>query len=150
MAGNFPLHVALPLAKAEIIADEALSVATAEKMLPMTVVVLDAGGQVVCLKRQDGSGIGRVEIATAKAWGGLGFGESSRNLGARLKERLGFQVAAASAFDGQFAAVPGGALIMENGVVSGDLSEKDEFCACKGIQKAGYTSEPAELDESWR
>ena len=34
--------------------------------------------------------------------------------------------------------------------VSGDLSEKDEFCACKGIQKAGYASEPAELDESWR
>jgi len=156
MAGNFPLHVTLPLAKAEIIADEALSVATAEKMLPMTVVVLDAGGQVVCLKRQDGSGIGRIEIATAKAWGGLGFGESSRNLGGRLKERLGFQVAAASAFDGQFAAVPGGALIIENGAVigavgvSGDLSEKDEFCACKGIQKAGYVSEPTELDESWR
>ncbi|WP_420405221.1 GlcG/HbpS family heme-binding protein [Nisaea sp.] len=156
MAGNFPLKVTLPLAKAEIIADEALRVATEEKMLPMTVVVLDAGGQVVCIKRQDGSGIGRVEIATAKAWGGLGFGESSRNLGVRLKERLGFQVAAAAAFDGRMAAVPGGAMIMEDGAivgavgVSGDLSEKDEYCAARGIQKAGYTSEPAELDESWR
>lgn len=156
MAGNFPLHVALPLAKAETIADEALRIASAEKMMPMTVVVLDAGGQVVCLKRQDGSGIGRVEIATAKAWGGLGFGESSRNLGARLKERLGFQVAAASALDGRFAAAPGGVLIMQDGAiigavgVSGDASEKDEYCACKGIQKAGYASEPAELDESWR
>lgn len=156
MSGNLPLRVNLPLAKAEIIADEALRVATAEKMLPMTVVVLDAGGHLVCCKRQDGSGIGRVEIATAKAWGGLGFGESSRHLGQRLKERLGFQVAVASAFEGRFAAAPGGVLILEDGAVigavgvSGDASEKDEYCAIHGIRKAGFQTEPAELDTSWK
>ena len=81
---------------------------------------------------------------------------------ARVKSYLDYgaftpvQVAAAAAFEGRMAAVPGGAMIMEDGAiigavgVSGDLSEKDEYCAARGIQKAGYTSEPAELDESWR
>ena len=114
----------------------------------MTVVVLDAGGQIVCLKRQDSSGIGRVQIATAKAWGGLGLAVFT-NLGARLKERLGFQVAAASAFDGQFAAVPGGALILENGAVigavgvSGDLSGRTNIVPVRVSVKVSYMSEPA-------
>eukprot|EP00414_Alexandrium_minutum_P010758 CAMPEP_0113990818 /NCGR_PEP_ID=MMETSP0328-20130328/8751_1 /TAXON_ID=39455 /ORGANISM="Alexandrium minutum" /LENGTH=49 /assembly_acc=CAM_ASM_000350 len=36
-------------------------------MAPLTVVVLDAGGGVVCAKREDGSGIMRFDVAFAKA-----------------------------------------------------------------------------------
>ncbi|OYW06245.1 MAG: GlcG protein, partial [Acidiphilium sp. 37-67-22] len=49
-------------------------------LAPLTVVVLDAGGHMVALAREDGSGIARVEIATGKAWGGLGVGAGSRML----------------------------------------------------------------------
>ena len=53
---------------------------------PLTVVVLDAGGHDLALKRQDGSGILRVDIARGKAWGALGMGFSSRELGEQAKK----------------------------------------------------------------
>ena len=46
-------------------------------------VVLDAGGHQVVLKREDGSGILRPEIATAEAYGALGIGLSCREIGDR-------------------------------------------------------------------
>ena len=36
-------------------------------MMPLTVVVLDTGGHVIAMKREDGSGIMRNEIAIGKA-----------------------------------------------------------------------------------
>ena len=37
-------------------------------MMPLTVVVLDSGGHVIAMKREDGSGIMRNEIAIGKAY----------------------------------------------------------------------------------
>ena len=37
-------------------------------MMPLSVVVLDTGGHVVAMKREDGSGIMRNEIAIGKAY----------------------------------------------------------------------------------
>ncbi len=37
--------------------------------MPLTVAVLDAGGHIVALKREDNSGILRPDIAPGKAWG---------------------------------------------------------------------------------
>ena len=54
------------LAQADLIANEAIAKGRALNFLPLTVVVLDAGGHVVVTKREDGSGILRVEIATGK------------------------------------------------------------------------------------
>jgi uncharacterized protein GlcG (DUF336 family) len=52
--------------------------------------------------------------------------------------------------------VPGGVLVeTTDGItigaigISGDTSEKDEYCAILGIQKAGLKSEPAEVDPDW-
>lgn len=47
-------------------------------MDPLTIVVLDAGGHIIVLKREDGAGILRPELAIAKAYGALGMGMSSR------------------------------------------------------------------------
>jgi hypothetical protein len=33
--------------------------------------------------------------------------------------------------------------------ISGDTSEKDEYCAILGIKEAGLFSEPAEIDPDW-
>lgn len=52
-------------------------------MRPMTVAVLDAGGHLVAIQRQDGSGILRPQIAVGKAWGTLGMGVGSRELAKR-------------------------------------------------------------------
>jgi uncharacterized protein GlcG (DUF336 family) len=53
--------------------DAALARATEIGCAPLTVVVLDAGGHDIALKRQDGSGILRADIARGKAWGALGI-----------------------------------------------------------------------------
>ena len=46
-------------------------------LAPRAVAVLDAGGHFVALKREDGSGIERAEIAMGKAWGALGMADIS-------------------------------------------------------------------------
>jgi len=85
------LAVDLPLATADKIADVTLAAGRAAGMLPLTVVVLDAGGHVVVQKREDGSGILRAEIAYGKAYAALGMGIGSRVARDRLKERIAFQ-----------------------------------------------------------
>ena len=65
--------------------------------MPLTVAVLDAGGNLIALKREDGSGILRVDIAVGKAWASLGMGMPSRAIRDRLKDRPAFQGALAAA-----------------------------------------------------
>ena len=51
------LIVSLPLEKANVIVDEALKIGRENNMLPLTVSVLDSGGQLLSFQREDGSGI---------------------------------------------------------------------------------------------
>ncbi len=114
-------------------------------LAPLTVVVLDAGGHMVALAREDGSGIARVEIATGKAWGGLGVGAGSRMLFDRWNAGgAGFVTGLAAATGGRMVPVPGGVLVTADGAVlgavgiSGDTSDNDEACAVAGIEAAGF------------
>jgi uncharacterized protein GlcG (DUF336 family) len=150
------LQTSMPLKTAEVIADEALKAGAEAKLLPLTVAVLDVGGNLVVLKRQDGSGNLRADIAVGKAWGALGMGISSRTIRDRLKERPAFQGALAAASDGRFIPVPGGVLVMTEGQVigavgiSGDASDKDEYAAITGVHKAGLKSHPEQPAANWR
>jgi uncharacterized protein GlcG (DUF336 family) len=153
---NMRLKTSLPLDKASVIIDEALRLARQEKMLPQTVVVLDAGGKIIAVKSEDGSGLIRFGIALGKAWGALGMGISSRLIMERLGGRPSFLGALANTAEGKFIPIAGGVLVDESdgftiGAVgiSGDTSEKDEYCAVGGIKLAGYASEPAEVDPNW-
>ena len=148
---------ALPLAQAEAIIDGALVTAREHDMEPISVAVLDTGGHLIALKREDGSGILRIQIAIGKAWGALGMGASSRLLRDRLSARQGFIAALTNASEGRFVPVPGGVLVLDDqhytlGAVgiSGDTSERDEFCAINGILTAGFASQPDEPDPSWQ
>lgn len=150
------LKTSLPLEAASAIIEEALKLRKEHALLPLTIVVLDAGGKIVAVKSEDGSGIMRFEVAMGKAWGALGMGISSRLIRDRLEMRPVFQTALAVASEGRLIPVPGGVLVEDNeghtvGAVgiSGDTSEKDEYCAIKGIQKACLKSEPAEIDPDW-
>jgi len=69
----------LTLAQASTIVDKALEHGRARNFKPLTVAVLDSGGHLVAMKREDGSSILRPQIAEGKAWGtlGMGFGGAS-------------------------------------------------------------------------
>jgi uncharacterized protein GlcG (DUF336 family) len=151
------LKTDLPLSAASAIVDRALAAGRAAGMAPLTVAVLDAGGHLVALKREDGSGILRPEIAQGKAWAALGMGQSSRAIGARLRDAIAFQSALAAASGGRFVTAPGGVLICNQAGavigavgISGDRSEKDEYCAIEGVRAAGYRPDPAEPDPGWQ
>jgi len=153
--GIMKLKTNLSLASASLIIDAALGAGRESGMFPLTVCVFDAGGHLIALKREDGAGIHRVDIATGKACAALGMGMSSRTLRNRLKGREAFQSTAATATGGRFIPVPGGVLILDGGEiigavgVSGDASDKDEYCAIVGVQAAGLTSSPSEPDPDW-
>ena len=113
---------------------------------PLTVVVLDDGGHLVSMQREDKSGILRFEIAFGKAWGGLAIGRSSRANEADIITREHFGVGLAAASNGRIIPVAGGVLIVDqNGDVAGavgvtgDSSDNDETCAIAGIEAAGLS-----------
>ncbi len=151
------VHTSLPLAVAERITDEALRLRAQHGLLPLAVMVLDAGGNVVCFKREDGCGILRHDIAMGKAWAALGMGMATRQIRDRLADRPTFQAALATASQGRFIPTPGGVLVVDErgqaiGAVgiSGDASDKDEFCAIGAIGAAGFRAEPPEPSARWQ
>lgn len=152
-----PIHSSLSLSTAEQIIDAALAVRRKESMMAMVVAVLDAGGNLVAYKREDGSGVMRFDIAFGKAYACLGMGMSTRLIRDRLAQRPVFQGALASVSDGRFVPVPGGVLILDAAGtaigavgISGDASDKDEYCAIEAIRAAGLASEPVEPNPEWR
>ncbi len=152
-----PLHSSLTLELAAAIVDRALVIRQREGLLPLAVAVLDAGAQLVAFKREDGSGVMRFDIAFGKAHGALGMGMSSRLIRDRLAARPAFQSALAAASGGRFIPVPGGVLILDAGGtaigavgISGDASDKDEYCAIQAVHDAGCNSEPAAPNPDWR
>lgn len=151
------LHTSLPLATANVIIEQAIVLGRKASLLPLTVVVLDAGGKMIAMQCEDGSGLIRFEVAFGKAYGALGMGISSRLIRDRLSERPTFQAALATASGGRLIPVPGGVLIENSeGItlgavgISGDTSEKDEYCAIEAIKAVGLASEPVEPNPDWR
>lgn len=137
------------LIQAEAVADATLQRGRELGAAPLTVAVLDAGGHPVVLKREDGSGILRPEIAVAKAYGSLGMGLSSRELGQRAQKQPTFFAALTTIAGGRLAPAAGGVLIRSaDGAivgavgVSGDVSDLDEACAIAGVVAAGLRPEP--------
>lgn len=150
------LQASLPLSRANAIIETALATGHAHQMQPLAVVVLDVGANVVAFQREDGCGTLRFDIARGKAAAALGMGMSTRMIRDRLAARPAFQSALAAAAQGQFIPVPGGVLILDDrGVavgavgISGDTSDKDEFCAVTAIQAAGLKSEPEAPAPDW-
>jgi uncharacterized protein GlcG (DUF336 family) len=72
--------MSLTLAQASVIVDKALERGRELGFKPLTVAVLDAGGHLTALRREDGSSLLRPEIAGGKAWGALGMGLAGANL----------------------------------------------------------------------
>ncbi|NKY33206.1 heme-binding protein [Nocardia speluncae] len=115
---------------------------------PLTVVVLDAGGHVLAVEREDGSSNKRFEIAFGKAHGALSLGRGSRALMARAEQQPFFIASVTAAIGGALVPVPGGVLIRgTDGAVlgavgvTGDTSDNDEIAAVAGIEQAGLAAQ---------
>ena len=140
----------LNLTQATEIANGALAKAREIGCTPMTIAVVDAGGCLIVLMREDGSGILRPDIAFAKAWGTVGMGIGGRAMAKRANDSPQFWAALNIISTGRIAPVAGGVLILQAGQViggvgmSGDLPDNDEACSIVGIQKAGFETEVGE------
>ena len=114
---------------------------------PLTVAVLDAGGHVKVVHRDDGSSNLRPDIAIGKAWGALGLGISSRDIAELASNRPPFVAALSALAEGKVVPAAGGVLVRDGGEivgavgVTGDVSDNDEECALHGIKAAGFSAE---------
>jgi uncharacterized protein GlcG (DUF336 family) len=138
---------AVTLAEASTIVDVALAQGAELELAPLTIAVLDPGGHVVALKRSDGSGILRAEVALAKAWGVLAMGWPSHELVERAQRMPQFFSSLGVLAGGRMLPVAGGVPIRRpTGLlagavgVSGDTSENDEACAVAGVKAAGLVA----------
>jgi uncharacterized protein GlcG (DUF336 family) len=114
----------------------------------LTVAVLDAGGHLITLQREDGASLLRPQIAIGKAWGAIALGKGSRLLAQDAQQRPAFFAALNSLGQGSVVPVPGGVLIRDQdgsvlGAVgiSGDLSDVDEQCAIRAIETQGLRAD---------
>ena len=138
----------LTLDTASLIVDKALEKRKEMGFVPLTVAVLDAGGQLKVLKREDGSSLLRPEIAMGKAWGALGMGFGGRELSRRAKNNPIFFGALSDMSGGRMVPNPGAVLIRSDSGdilgsvgISGDTAGNDEICAVYGIEAAGLTAD---------
>jgi uncharacterized protein GlcG (DUF336 family) len=140
--------LAIDLQTARTIIEASRAAARDKGFKPLTVVVLDAGADVVAVEREDGSSNKRFQIAFSKAHGALAFGMGSRALMARAEQQPYF-IAAATTAVGALIPVPGGVLVRDGAGtllgavgISGDTSDNDETAAVAGIEAAGLQAQP--------
>jgi uncharacterized protein GlcG (DUF336 family) len=113
------------------------------------VVVLDAGGHPVAFERDDGSSVGRFELARGKAYGCVMMGLGGTAINARAESQPYFMNAMNGVYDGRLVPVKGGVLVRDGrgnvlGAVgvTGDTSDNDAIAAVAGIEAAGFRAEP--------
>ncbi len=138
----------LTLDVAQTIIRVCLFTAEEMKLKPVTVAVVDGGGHLKALARQDGTSTLRPEIAQGKAKGAVAMGLGSRALFERAQAQPFFIQAMNELAGGALVPVPGGVLVrFEAEIVgavgiTGDSSDNDEHCAVVGIESAGFTADP--------
>jgi uncharacterized protein GlcG (DUF336 family) len=130
------------------IVQAALEHGRAQGLRPLCVVVLDAGGHVVAVEREDGASAGRFDVARGKAHGCIMLGLGGTAINARAESQPYFVQAMNGLFDGRFVPVRGGVLVRDRAGrmvgavgISGDTSENDALCAVAGIEAAGFIAE---------
>jgi uncharacterized protein GlcG (DUF336 family) len=125
------------------IAQAVLSEGVQLGLAPLCCAVLDRGGHLLVLLRDERASIYRPQIAIAKASGCLGMGFGGRELKRRADAMPAFFNGLNAVFPNGILPVPGGVLIRHGSEllgavgVSGDTSDNDEICAVAAINAAG-------------
>lgn len=130
----------ISLSMAQIAIEASITEARMLNLKPITVAILDAGGHLVALARENASSNLRPKIAIAKASGALALGVSSRTIGEMALERPTFTSAVSILAAEGLIPAAGGLLVQneEGNVigaigVTGDTSDNDELCALAGL-----------------
>ena len=146
----------MPRQTSELTLDEARTIIAAAfkkgaelGLKPLAVTVLDAGGHLKAVERQDGASFHRPEIGIGKAYGALTLGLGSRSIGTRAEQQAYFVNAVNGLVGGKMVPVAGGVLVRDAAGdiiaavgISGDTSDQDEACAIAGIEAAGLKADP--------
>ena len=141
--------------------DEALKVINAtfaearrRNAYPLTAVLLDAGGRVKAVLKQDGASLLRFEVSYGKAYAALAMGRQSRLVLEKAKEKPLFMNSFLELADGPMFLEGGGQLIRDKegeviGAIAttGDTNEVDDLCAIAGIRAAGFKTDD-DFDET--
>lgn len=138
----------LSLRRARTIIRKALEKGREAEMKPLSVIVLDAGGNVQAFEREDEASPGRFQIAYGKAYGSIMLGMAGTAQMKRAEAQAYFIAAANGAFGGNLIPVPGGVLVRDAkgkilGAVgvTGDTSDNDAIAATAGIEAIGLVAE---------
>jgi uncharacterized protein GlcG (DUF336 family) len=140
------------LSEANSLIAEVFAEASRLGLPPLAVAVLDPGGHLRAMQRQDGLSFLRAEICRAKAWGALALGVDSRRLAERFSGDLlqqGFIQGVHGMAGGSIIPLPGGVLLRDSAGtvigaigVAGAASDQDEACALAAIRRVGlHTTE---------
>lgn len=137
----------LTLSQAQTIISDCLEWRKANDLKPLCVAVLDSGGHLIALAREDNTSTLRPDIAQGKAGGAIAMGLGSRALYERAKVEPFFIQAMNALCDGALVPVAGGVLVKQDGVIlgavgiTGDVSGNDEACAIAAIEKSGFVAD---------
>ena len=130
--------------KAREIIKNILQEGSKKNMQPLSVVVLDPGGNLKAFERSDGASPGRFKVADGKAHAAIMMGIPSSAIMQRAEQQAYFVNALSVSFNGRFTPVSGGVLVKDDDNiiigavgVTGDTSENDTIAAVAGIQSAG-------------
>ncbi|WP_109831943.1 GlcG/HbpS family heme-binding protein [Reichenbachiella versicolor] len=142
----------LKLKEAISLCDKVIAYGEHRQYNPLTAVVLDRGGHILCTLRHEDCGILRFDIAYGKAWGALGMGFGTRGFANMVQssEKMQSFVHSLSVMSGgRVVPTQGGVLIRNsNGDllgaigVSGDSSERDEECILHAVRSMGMIAQP--------
>ena len=132
----------LPLEVAQFVVVAALTEARRINARPLGIVVIDSGGHLVTVARENGASNARIEIARGKANGAIAMGADSRILAERAAGNPNFFASISHVIPGGMVLSAGGVIIRDGEAiigavgVSGDTSDIDEQCAIAGITAA--------------
>ena len=139
---------ALTLKVALALTAQALNAGRQTRAAPLTVAVLDSGGHLLALQREDGASLLRPSIAIGKAWGAIALGKGSRLLALDAQQRPAWFAALNGMGQSDIVPAPGGVLIRDDqgqviGAmgISGDTSDIDEQCAITAIEAQGLRAD---------
>ncbi|MDO7897642.1 GlcG/HbpS family heme-binding protein [Pseudomonas citrulli] len=132
---------ALTLKVAVDLIGQALAAGREISAAPLTVAILDAGGHLMALQREDGASLLRPHIAIGKAWGAVALGKGSRLLAQDAQQRPAFFAALNGLGPTSVVPAPGGVLIRDQDGqvlgamgISGDASDIDEQVAVRAVE----------------
>jgi len=138
----------ITIRKARTIIKATLAKGKEMELKPLSVIVLDAGGNVLAFEREDGASPGRFQIALGKAYGTVMLGMPGSAQNARAEAQAYFMAAVNGAYQGRVIPVQGGILVRDKkgaviGAVgvTGDTSENDATAGMAGIAAAGLIGE---------